>query len=723
MASRLALLLALLLSGACAPSGSGGPDDGGRDDAGTRDGGDVAADTDAPDAGDLEAWREQRLRAYCGEDNAAAVEARIDATLPELTLPQKASLMHGYTLLPADGTWNTAAIEEFGIPGFRMLDGPRGLSELSEVPGTAFPVGMARGATWSPELEARVGAAIGGELRVVGANVLLAPTVNVLRHPRWGRAQETYGEDPHLLGRLGAAFVTGAQEHVLAVVKHYAANSIENTRLEVDVQVPEAELREIYLPHFEHIVTAANVGGVMTAYNRVNGDWASESDHLVREILRDEWGFMGFTVSDFFWGTHNTVPAFEAGLDVEMQIPQIYGDALMDAVEDGEITEAALDETIRRILRAQWCFEESTVAPAFSVTENDANLDLAEEVAQRAMVLLKNEDDLLPMTRDPGTTIALVGDLASSPNTGDRGSSHVESTDVVTIREGLIAAAGDATVDVVEGDLADEALADRIRDADAVVAVVGYTEVEEGEGQIAAGDRVSMALPEDDVALLQRVTALSSRVVAVVVAGSAITMDGWHDEAESIVMAWYAGARGGDAAASLLFGDANFSGRLPITFARSDDDLPAFDNTSLTVSYAGLHGYQYALEGQTEPLYPFGFGRSYTTFEWSLEEVTADDEALRARVRVSNTGARAGVETVQLYVAPPNGAPHALRAFAQREVMPGASEEIDLVVPLRDLRVWTPSGWALLEGDYTVYAAPDAHAAGSEVSLRLPGAP
>ena len=200
-------------------------------------------------------------------------------------------------------------------------------------------------------------------------------------------------------------------------------------------------------------------------------------------------------------------------------------------------------------------------------------------------------------------------------------------------------------------------------------------------------------------------------------------MDGWHDEAESIVMAWYAGARGGDAAASLLFGDANFSGRLPITFARSDDDLPAFDNTSLTVSYAGLHGYQYALEGQTEPLYPFGYGRSYTTFEWSLEEVTADDEALRARVRVSNTGARAGVETVQLYVAPPNGAPRALRAFAQREVMPGASEEIDLVVPLRDLRVWTPSGWTLLEGDYTVYAAPDAHAAGSEVSLRLPGAP
>ena len=249
------------------------------------------------------------VAAYCGED-AEAVEARIDALLGEMTLDTKLRMMAGSRPGVVGGVWEVPGAPEHGVPGLHMLDGPRGLSAFTDLEGTAFPVGSARGATWDPELERRVGAAMARELRAAGADVLLAPTINILRHPRWGRTQETYGEDVHHLGEMGVAFIEGAQsERVIASAKHYAANSIDDTRFDVNVVVDERALREIYLPHFRRAVTEAQVGSIMSAYNFVNGDHCSESTHLLRDILKGEWGFAGFVESDWLLGTRRTAPS------------------------------------------------------------------------------------------------------------------------------------------------------------------------------------------------------------------------------------------------------------------------------------------------------------------------------------------------------------------------------------------------------------------------------
>lgn len=659
------------------------------------------------------------LEAYCGAD-FAEVEARIDAALAELTLAEKAALMHGETALPLTGAWTTPGVERLGVPGFRMLDGPRGLSRFAGTEGTAFPVPMARGATWDPELEERVGRAIGAELRVVGADVLLAPTVNVLRHPRWGRAQETYGEDPYLLGVLGGAFVRGAQDHVMAVVKHYAVNSIEDTRLEVDVTVDEQTLREVYLPHFRTIVQDAQVAGVMTAYNAVNGDWASESAPLVRDILREEWGFHGFTVSDFVWGTHDTAPALEAGLDVEMPAGVIYGSPVVEGVESGAFDEAVIDAAVRRILRAQWCFVESTVEPDVTETESDAALELARLVAVRGAVLLENRDDALPILREDTARVAVVGRLADEENTGDRGSSHVRSSDIVTVREGMEALADAVAIDAVPADTED--FDERVGTADVVVAVVGYTDADEGEGQVAAGDRRSLALPDEDIALVQQLTALHDRVVVVVIGGSAIITDGWGMESEAIVMAWYPGARGGEAIASLLFGDENFAGRLPVSFAASEADLPPFDNVSTSVTYGPLHGYRLLAETGAVPLYPFGYGLSYTEFAYDGVEASVEGDVLRVSLRVRNVGERAGIATPQVYVSGPDAdaPPLDLRGFSRVSLAPDESTEVQIDVPLSELRVWRDGSWTRVPGEYVVSVGVDALSHVGSVEIAIP---
>lgn len=701
--------------------GDGGPLEVTDDDVG-----DLAEDLDAsePDAGPppLEG---ALLEAYCGA-GYADVERRIDEALASLTLEQKASLMHGTFPRLREGSWSTTAIAAFDIPGFDMLDGPRGLSRFVGRAGTAFPVAMARGASWDPALEREVGQMIGAELRLAGADVLLAPTVNVLRHPRWGRAQETYGEDPYHLGVMGSAFVEGAQEHVMAVVKHYAANSIENTRLEVNVTASERTLREIYLPHFRAIVQGARVAGVMSAYNRVNGAWASEQEHLLGEVLRDDWGFAGFVVSDFIWGTHDTVPALVAGLDVEMPSASIYGRPVVRAVTDGEVARWRVDAAVRRILRAQWCFEESTEEPAITELESAEALALARRAARRGMVLLENRGAALPIDRSAAPVIAVVGSLAEAENTGDRGSSHVESTDVVTMLEGLTALAGDAQVVHVPGDLSGETERASVAAADMVVAIVGYSETEEGEGQVAAGDRVSLSLPEDDIAVLEAASDLNDRVIAIVVGGSAFVTDGWGDEVEALVAAWYAGAEGGNALAELVYGEGNFSGRLPITFAARDEDYPPFDNESLEVEYGYFHGYRLLDREEVEPLYPFGFGLSYTTFTYGEASVERVGDDLSVTVDVTNEGDVAGIETVQVYVRAPGvvvpRAPRDLRAFGQLSLAAGASDTLELTVPIEDLRYFDEDtgDWALEPGDYVVEVARNAREVASSQTVTLP---
>ncbi|HJL05567.1 MAG TPA: glycoside hydrolase family 3 C-terminal domain-containing protein [Polyangiaceae bacterium LLY-WYZ-15_(1-7)] len=655
------------------------------------------------------------VAAYCGED-AEAVEARIDALLGEMTLDTKLRMMAGSRPGVVGGVWEVPGAPEHGVPGLHMLDGPRGLSAFTDLEGTAFPVGSARGATWDPELERRVGAAMARELRAAGADVLLAPTINILRHPRWGRTQETYGEDVHHLGEMGVAFIEGAQsERVIASAKHYAANSIDDTRFDVNVVVDERALREIYLPHFRRAVTEAQVGSIMSAYNFVNGDHCSESTHLLRDILKGEWGFAGFVESDWLLGTRRTAPAVNAGLDIEMPAGNHFARGrLLAAIDEGAIELETIDEAARRILRAQLCFDLDT-DPALRDPARlpmEAHHGLAREVAERAMTLLRNEGGL-PLER--AGTLAVVGELAARENIGDLGSSNVRAPYVVTALEGIEAAAGGATVVHLSEplDAEDEAA---LEAADAVVVVAGLTEDDEGEGGIASGDRESLALPRGQDALIEAVAARSERVV-VVLEGSGPMLAPWLEEVEAVLMAWYPGMEGGHAIAAALFGDVNPSGRLPMSWPVAEADLPPFDNESLEVVYDYWHGYRHLERSGVAPAFPFGHGLSYTRFELGAprlerEVLSGMDDALVVEVEVTNGGEREGVETVQLYVSVPESAveraPRDLRAFGQVRLEPGASGTVRLEVPARSLAYWGEAGWTLERTGYVAHVGTSA---------------
>src|SRR3954454_19637256 len=341
----------------------------------------------------------------------------------------------GYNLEPIVA----GALPRLGIPGVRFADGPRGAVIGRS---TAFPVPMARGASWDPELEERIGEAIGAEVRAQGGNYFGGVCINLLRHPAWGRAQETYGEEPALLGAMGTALARGAQRHVMACVKHYACNSMENARFQVDVRVDEPTLHEVYLPHFREIVEAG-VASVMSAYNSVNGEWCGQNRHLLTEILRDEWGFDGFVVSDFIWGLRDPVASLAAGLDVEMPFAQQRTRALPDALAAGAASWDDVERAATRILATQLrCAARlNDAAPSAAVVVSDEHVALSRHAAARSMVLLKNEAvdgrPVLPLPREQLRRLAVVGRLADVPNTGDHGSSDVRAPWVVTPLAGL----------------------------------------------------------------------------------------------------------------------------------------------------------------------------------------------------------------------------------------------------------------------------------------------
>ncbi len=659
------------------------------------------------------------VQSYCRDHDADAVERRIDAVLAALTLDEKARLMRGTFPLPRDGAWQASLLPDKGFPGFHMLDGPRGVSRLGGATGTAFPVAMLRGATWDPELEAEVGRRIALELRARGADTLLAPTINLLQHPLWGRAQETYGEDSFHVGALGTSFVLGAQEHVLCVVKHFAVNNIENTRLTVNVEVSERALREVFLPHFERVVHEGRVGAVMSAYNQVNGAYCSQNDHLLREILREDWEFAGLVMSDWLWGTHDTLLAIDAGLDLEMPAEIIYGRPLAQAVLDGEVRESQLDTALRRILRAQYCYSFDSNPPVLDpdAVETSETLAFAQRVAERGIVLLKNEG-ALPLARTPGMNVALVGPLVDVENSGDLGSSAVTPSEVVTFLEGMEAARGALSVTHVPGDLSAALDRDVVSGADAVVVVVGLDKDSEGEGNIAAGDRTTFSLPPAHLAVLTEALSLNDNVVVVLEGGSVLDVAPFVEEAEAVVMAWYPGAQGGHAIARVLFGDVNPSGRLPMAWPMQVADLPPFDSVSEQVTQGLFHGQRHLDREALSARYPLGFGLSYTSFVYEslrLESASLSDSGtLRATVRVRNSGDVDGDEVVQLYVSPPGvvveRAPHELRGFERVSLAAGQSADVVIEVPVADLAYYDTdaNAWAVEPGEYQVHVGPNA---------------
>jgi beta-glucosidase len=659
------------------------------------------------------------LAAACSANTSVVddVEERVDALLSQMTVEEKVAQMAGESLIPvSDGVslWSAPGVERLAVPPFRMSDGPRGVTSVEGA--TTFPVGVARGATWRPEIEQRVGAAMGRELRAIGGNVLLAPTINNLRHPSWGRSQETYGEDVQHLSRMAVAFVRGVQEYVLANPKHYAANSIEDTRFDVDVTVDERTLREIYLPHFRAAVLEGDAASVMSAYNSVNGQFCGENEHLLKQILKTDWGFDGFVLSDWIFGTHSTLGSALNGLDLEMPIPQVYGEALLAAVHDGDVPESVIDDAVRRMLRKK--LQHGLDQPSNldeSVLANDEHLALAREAAVEGSVLLKNEASALPLDMSALEHIAVVGLLADTPNTGDNGSSNTKPAFVVTPLQGIQDAVGDevAVEHIGKDVLGAEDLA-LIAAADAVIVVTGLTAEDEGESLIGAGDRLDLGLSAERVKLIQDAAAANDRAIVVLEGGGAITMGEWLTDIEALLMAWYPGQMGGHAVADLLFGNANPSGKLPITFPTGLDQLPPFDNESLEVTYDYFHGYRYVDRNASTPEFPFGFGLSYTTFtvdnlQASQTEANAGD-VVRFRVDVTNTGSVAGAEVVQLYVSYPDSAvmrsERELKGFAKVALGPNETQTVEIAMPVNDLAYYDVSGgvWTLEGLEHEIHA-------------------
>ena len=684
------------------------------------------------------------------------VAATVDAILAEATLAEKIGMMSGrgfFANYAEDGgVWGArpyragSGIERLGVPPLYFTDGPRGVARGQS---TCFPCTMARGASFDTDLERRIGEAMSLEIRAQGCTLSGAVCVNLLRHPAWGRAQETYGEDPHHLGAMGAALGQGLQTHnVIATVKHFALNSMENARFTVDVTIDERVLHEIYLPHFKTILDAG-VASVMSAYNKVNGEYCGQDRVLLTDILRGEWGFDGFVHSDWIMGVYKPYGA-SAGLDIENPEPLVFGDKLIAAVESGHVEPRVIETACRRILTTQYrfaCADDPLPDYPMSLVACEAHVALACEAAEKSAVLLAN-DGMLPLDATRITRLAVLGRLAALENTGDNGSSRVRAPHVVTALAGLTAWLGaDRIVTGDEGDL--DAAQAAAAAADAVVVVVGYTSEQEGEfipgdltlGQAGSlvpddthipaevkaarrsrptsigGDRSDLDLPPAQVALIAAAAASGKPVIVVIVAGSAVMVEGWHTKANAILQTFYSGMEGGTALARLISGAVVPSGRLPFTVARSADDYPFFDLNATTITYDRWHGYaKFAHQGLI-PRYAFGHGLSYTSFNYRAAQARVVGDTIHASVAVTNTGARAADTVVLGFVAPPESNverwPEALAAFARVTLAPGETRIVTLEIAVVSLRTRDAAThrWVLQRGRYRLRIGDPAAAA------------
>ncbi|MCD2442060.1 glycoside hydrolase family 3 C-terminal domain-containing protein [Agromyces sp. SYSU K20354] len=646
----------------------------------------------------------------------------------ELTLEEKASLTSGASF------WTTKAVERAGIPSIVLTDGPHGvrlqrgsadhLGIGDSVPATCFPPAVALGSAFDPELAERVGRALGEEARAEGVGVLLGPGINIKRSPLCGRNFEYLSEDPLVSGVLGAALVKGLQSQgVGASLKHFAANNQEHDRMRASSDVDPRPLREIYLRGFQRVVEEAQPWTVMCSYNRLNGVYTSEDPWLLTSVLRDEWGFEGLVVSD--WGAVNDrVAGLPAGLDLEMPASDGRTDAqLVAAVRDGRLDQAVLDVAVRRAVElAQKATADarSSVEPV-ETYDVDAHHALAREAAGRGVVLLKNDDTLLPLATgsDAAQRIAVIGEFARTPRYQGAGSSLINPTrldtalaeiellagaDRVGFAPGFALDASDAPADAA---LVAEAAAAAAA-ADVVLLFLGLPGAAESEGF----DREHLRLPAGQLELLTAVRAANPNIVVVLANGGVVELP-FADDVPAIVEGWLGGQAGGGGVADVLFGVVNPSGRLAETIPVRLEDTPAyldFPGEFGHVRYGeGLFvGYRWYDARDAAVRYPFGHGLSYTRFAYSGLSATADEAGLAVRVTVTNTGDRAGREVVQVYTALAGSsvarAPRELKGFANVALEAGESREVEVAVRREDLAYWDirVDHWIVEGGAYTV---------------------
>jgi beta-glucosidase len=607
---------------------------------------------------------------------------------------------------------------QLNIPGIRFSDGPTGVVLGSA--STCFPVSMARAATWDPDLEERIGEAMGMEAGAQGANLFGGVCVNLLRHPAWGRAQETYGEDPTLLKVMGTALIRGVQRHVMACVKHYALNSMENGRYSVNVSIDERSLRELYLPHFKACVDA-HVAAFMTSYNKVRGSYCGENAYLVNDILKKEWGFKGMVISDFIFGFYDTVKAALAGMDVEMPLAGRYGQRLIQAVYDGKVPKSIVEEAAVRILATKIHYSKIGRASNYDISEvaGEAHVKLALEAALRSAILLRNEGNTLPLDKEHVGKLVILGELADQANIGDmKGSSHVYPPYVVTPLQGISREVS-STTEIIVGNLSTlHSMEKEISRADAVILVVGLTSDDEGEyiphwDSGCGGDRSSLELKDEDLQLIDRVSELHDRVVVVVQGGGTIITYPWETKVGAVLLTGYPGMEGGTALASILFGAFNPCGKLPYTIPKTVDQLPTFDKDAKEVVYDYHHGYFLADKNAYDVAHHFGFGLSYTTFVCSDLELgmraVPIEGTLTATIQVKNAGTVPGETVVQLYTGYPLSKVERhckdLRVFTRVSLLPGESKRLSFSLSIAELAWWNEQihDWEIEKTEYSVY--------------------
>ena len=693
------------------------------------------------------------------------IEDRASSLLSQMSLKEKVWLLNGNwdavgNVIKHKNPYNptpikTNGLDRLGINPVAFTDGPRGVVLGNS---TCFPVSMARGASFDRDLERRVGDVIGKESRAQGANLFAGVCINLLRHPAWGRAQETYGEDPYHVGEMGKALTESVQEHnVMACLKHYAVNNIENNRFTVDVRSDERTLREIYLPHFKKSIDAG-AASVMGAYNQYAGDHCCESTKLLTEILREEWQFEGFTISDFLFGIYDTRKAIEAGLDIEMPMPIKYQKHLLEAVKKGQVSETVIDQSVLRVLKTQLVFENCPDKQPYTedLVACREHILLAREVAEKSMVLIKNEGDILPFAPSV-KKVLVVGKLAGQANTGDHGSSRIFAPYVVTQLEGFKNYFGDRAEIIYCNEVEIEKAKSLAPTVDCVVIIAGCDFNDEGEfvmsdpeefagtliegyrnqgmqikgfliklflkifargsyqskeGAVVWGDRNSLSLKQDEIRMIQEIGGLNPNTVVSLIGGSMMMTKEWDHCVPAIIYSWYSGMEGGNALPRILFGDVNPSGKMPFTIPKDESHLPYFSNTDDAITYDLYHGYSLLDKNGQQPAYPFGFGLSYTKFEFTDPALIKDNDAIDVHIVLKNTGHRDGEEVVQVYIGVKESQRERqkklLKGFEKVFLRIGESREIVISVDLEELKFYSSDEgcWVFEPGTYIFYVGP-----------------
>jgi beta-glucosidase len=649
----------------------------------------------------------------------------IQSIIARMTLEEKAALCTGAS------AWSTTPVEHLGVPEMIVADGPHGVRRVPDIhsmarrslPATCFPTATCLASTWDVELMGQLGAALAEEAIALHVDVLLGPGANMKRSPLCGRNFEYFSEDPYLAGELAVNLINAIQSKGVGTsLKHYAANNQEFQRFSISAEVDERTLREIYLPAFEKAVKEARPWTVMCSYNKVNGVFASEHHTLLTEILKDEWGFEGLVVSD--WGAvHDRVVALRGGLDWEMPGPQDRRvQAVVEAVHSGELAEATLDESVRRILRIVFKAQETPKGGAFDM---DAHHSLARKIAAEGMVLLKNDalpqqGRLLPLKGH--RQIAVIGRSAKVAHFQGGGSSHINPTRVDVPFEELQPRADNAELTYAEGYPADDSFRQDLIDQavglaqSADVALLYIALPRESEGR----DRTDLDLTAQQVALIQAVAKAQPKTVVVLNNGAPVAMSAWIDAVPAVLEGWMMGQAGGGAIADVLFGQVNPCGKLAETFPLKLSDTPAHLNWpggAGKVQYGeGLFiGYRYYDAKELPVLFPFGHGLSYTTFGYSNAQVSAktfrDVDGLTVTVDVTNTGHMAGKEIVQVYVHDRASGlvrpEKELKGFAKVALQPGETKSVAIKLDFRAFAYYHPEykQWITEDGDFDILIA------------------